>query len=216
MLPQLLLASRSPRRRVLLEQVGVRFETVDAEVDETTRPGEAPEDLACRLALAKATLGFTRDNTHQIPALGADTLVVLDREVLGKPVTPAATENMLRRLSGRTHYVLSAVAIVCGAQHRVLLSQSQVTFRKLSDAELAMYVATGEGADKAGGYAIQGLAALFVQRLEGSYSGVMGLPLYECAQLLADFGCQPPWLDNGDIPPNPPKECPDQKTARSA
>lgn len=199
MQPQFYLASGSPRRRALLEQIGACFEVLDIAVDEAGRAGEAPQDLACRLALAKASAGWMQVSNRGIPVLGADTLVVLNSEVLGKPRDSIDSAEMLRRLSGHSHQVLSAAALVRGAQHRVLLSRTEVTFRKLTIAEREAYVASGEGADKAGGYAIQGLGALFVQQLAGSYSGVMGLPLYECAALLAEFDCLPHWL----APPHP-------------
>jgi len=193
MLP-LRLASTSPRRRQLLSQIGVSFTVVPVIVPEIRALDEAPATYAQRIALAKARAGVTTD-----PALvlGADTDVVLDGEIFGKPTTPTRALEMLEQLSGRTHEVYSAVALV-GPEGReaVRLSISQVSFRSTTNAERHAYLATGEGIDKAGGYAIQGIGAIFIAKVVGSYSGVMGLPLYETALLLKDFGVnvlsQPP------------------------
>lgn len=186
--PALYLASSSPRRRELLAQIGVRYRTVAVAVDESCREGEAPEDCAMRLALTKAHCGWEAvARAAAAPVLGADTMVVLEDEVLGKPADRAAALAMLGRLSGREHRVLSAVALVQGAREAVRLSVSRVVFRTIDAAERAAYWDTGEPADKAGAYAIQGCGAVFVQSLEGSYSGVMGLALYETAQLLRAF-----------------------------
>lgn len=185
----LFLASNSPRRRELLEQVGVRYATVSVEVDESPLAGEAAEALVQRLALAKAEAGLAmRPDGHQEPVLGADTLVVLDNEPLGKPRDREAALAMLARLSGRSHQVMTAVALVTGNRREVVLQESRVRFREIAAEERAAYWASGEPADKAGSYGIQGHGALFVEYLEGSYSGVMGLPLFETAQLLARFG----------------------------
>lgn len=183
------LASNSPRRRELLDQIGVTHRVLRVEVDESARPGEDAAALVQRLALAKAHTGHAAlprgDNR---PVLGADTVVVCDQRILGKPRDRAAALAMLAALSGRGHEVLTAVALADHRCERVILSRSQVGFRAISTAEAAAYWASGEPADKAGGYAIQGLGAVFISELAGSYSGVMGLPLFETAQLLNEFG----------------------------
>jgi len=182
------LASRSPRRRELLHQIGVDFDVIDVDVDEQRGPQESAEAFVARVALDKARAGRSAlPAGSPMPVLGADTAVVIDDEVLGKPRDGADAARMLSLLSGRTHRVLTAVALVAGRE-TVCVSTSKVTFRTLGDAECAAYWASGEPADKAGAYAIQGLAAVFISRLEGSYSGVMGLPLYETATLLQESG----------------------------
>ncbi|MCC6303097.1 MAG: septum formation inhibitor Maf [Gammaproteobacteria bacterium] len=182
----LILASTSPRRRELLSQLGVRFEVVAVEVDERVRPGEAPEAYVTRLAREKARAGAAAAG-GSVLALGADTVVVLDGEVLQKPAGRDEALAMLARLSGRTHRVLSGVALA-GRGEGVRMSESRVTFRDIGVRERQAYWETGEPADKAGAYAIQGLGAIFVDRLEGSYSGVVGLPLRETAEMLAQCG----------------------------
>jgi septum formation protein len=183
------LASRSPRRRALLAQLGVRFETLDVDIDETPRAGESADALARRLAAGKAQAGRgCLDDADAHLVLGADTLVVVDDEPLGKPRDAAHASRMLMRLSGRCHQVLSAVALASAEGMRIRLSRSRVCFRGLSSPECEAYAATGEPLDKAGGYAIQGRAAAFVRELQGSYSGVVGLPLYETAELLGEAG----------------------------
>lgn len=191
--PGLILASASPRRRDLLRQVGVSFGVIVAEVDEAVLPGETPAAYVVRVARDKALEVQTREGAS-LPVLGADTAVVVDGDVLGKPADRADGLAMLARLAGRAHEVLTAVALARpGGEEHCRLSVSHVTFRALTDAEIAAYWATGEPADKAGGYAIQGRAARFVTRLEGSYSGVVGLPLHETAELLAAAGIDPGW-----------------------
>jgi septum formation protein len=180
----LVLASASPRRRALLWQIGVPHRVAVADIDERPRPLEAPEDCVRRLALAKAR----QPRDAGLPVLGADTAVVLDGDMLGKPRDRATALAMLARLSGRTHRVLTAVALVAANRHELALSASEVDFRALSTEECERYWASGEPRGKAGGYAIQGLGAVFVAALRGSYSGVMGLPLYETARLLAAEG----------------------------
>ncbi|CAK0748173.1 septum formation protein [Gammaproteobacteria bacterium] len=181
------LASTSPRRRQLLAQIGVSFSVVPVVVPEVCASDETPAAYAQRIALAKARAGAASDDA--VLVLGADTDVVVDGKVLGKPADPAQALAMLERLSGRTHEVYSAVAMVGpGGREAVRLAISYVTFRPTTDAERHAYLATGEGVDKAGGYAIQGLGAIFIAHLVGSYSGVMGLPLYETALLLREFG----------------------------
>ncbi|HEB57934.1 MAG TPA: septum formation inhibitor Maf [Gammaproteobacteria bacterium] len=182
------LASRSPRRRELLAQVGIRCEVVTVEVDETPRAGEAPADYALRLACEKAAAGWQAVGASGTrPVLGADTVVVIDDAILGKPVDREAGLAMLARLSGREHRVLTAVAL-CRGETQSRLSETRVFFRPLGEAECRVYWDSGEPADKAGGYGIQGRGAIFVTRIEGSYSGVVGLPLYETAELLAAAG----------------------------
>jgi septum formation protein len=182
------LASASPRRRQLLLQLGVRFEIVAAEVDETTRAGEPAADYVLRLARAKAETAALHLGDLRAAVLAADTAVVVEGVILGKPRDRAEGLQMLTRLSGRRHQVLSAVALWTAGSLRTALSTSCVTFRTVSAREGEAYWQSGEPADKAGGYAIQGRGALFIERLEGSYSGVMGLPLYETAQLLQQAG----------------------------
>jgi septum formation protein len=180
--PPIVLASRSPRRAELLRQIGVPFEAVDANVPERWDGSEAPGDYVLRVASAKARAG--RRMFPDRIVLGADTEVVLDGEVLGKPHDRAHFVALLQRLSGRSHQVYSAVAVCTHTLHTAL-SVTQVWFRPLGEAEIAAYWDTGEPGDKAGGYAIQGHAAAFIERIDGSYSGVMGLPLFETARLLA-------------------------------
>lgn len=183
---RIVLASASPRRAELLRQIGVSFEVKPAEIDETPRDGENPADYVRRMALEKARAGWAAGAT--MPVLGADTTVVVDGEVLGKPRDRSEALAMHARLSGRGHEVLSAVALVAGPLEDVVLSRSQVNMRRISPAESEAYWHSGEPRDKAGAYAIQGFGAVFVARLQGSYSGVMGLPLYETAWLLREFG----------------------------
>jgi septum formation protein len=179
------LASQSPRRRTLLEQIGVAFRPLEVEINEDWDGTEQAADYVCRLAREKSQHGWdSLPPAEQVPVLGADTSVVLDGVILGKPEDQAHAVEMLRQLSGRTHQVFTGIAVSDG-ETRSLLSISHVSFRVLDQAECLAYWQTGEPQGKAGGYAIQGRAAAFIQRLEGSYSGVMGLPLYETAQLLA-------------------------------
>jgi septum formation protein len=186
--PSLFLASKSPRRRELLEQIGIRFSVLDIDLDEARLPREAPEVYVSRLALDKARAGRALVATgSDVPVLAADTAVVVGERILGKPRDRRDAAAMMHLLSGRTHQVLSAVALV-GESERQDISISEVRFRRVSEPEIAAYWETGEPCDKAGGYAIQGLGALFVADLRGSYSGVMGLPLFESARLLAEAG----------------------------
>lgn len=193
------LASRSPRREELLRQLGVEFEPLRlreapgraSDVAEETRDGEPALHYVERIARTKAAVGWQRMLRRGLPprpVLGADTEVELDGTIFGKPGNAADAARMLRLLSGRTHQVLTAVAFCREEQVVAEVSTSAVTMRNLTDDEIERYVATGEPFDKAGAYAIQGRAAAFVSRLEGSYSGVMGLPLYETAGLLARIG----------------------------
>jgi septum formation protein len=183
------LASASPRRRELLRQIGVPYRLLRVEVDEILLSGERPHDYVARLALAKALTGCeTLGRRRPCPVLGADTAVVVDGAILGKPRDREEGLAMLARLSGRDHRVLSAVALATPARNAVKVQESRVRFRELQPSECAAYWDTGEPLDKAGGYGIQGGAAAFVTELHGSYSGVMGLPLYETAELLREFG----------------------------
>ena len=181
------LASQSPRRSELLQQLGVRFEVLVADVDERHRTGESAQQYVQRLATEKANAIWTSlSEDHRQPVLGADTTVCIDGEILGKPVDRDDGLAMLRQLSGQQHEVLSGIALI-GEKHSVCVNVSQVSFRELSDAEIEAYWDTGEPQGKAGGYAIQGYAAAFISELHGSYSGVMGLPLFETAKLLSEF-----------------------------
>jgi len=183
------LASQSPRRRELLRQLGVDFSILDVDVAEQRAPGEPPEGYVSRVAREKAGAGLMQ--VVAVPAavvIGADTEVVLDGEVFGKPADAEDAARMLRKLSGRRHRVLSAVWCVSASREEHAISESLVEFMPLSAAEIAAYVASGEPFDKAGAYAIQGRAAGFVRHLAGSHSGVMGLPLHETAELLRRFG----------------------------
>ncbi len=183
------LASQSPRRRQLLEQLGVDFTVLNVAVPEQRASTETPQAYVSRVARDKARAGLALlTETDGSLVLGADTEVVLADEVFGKPQDAAEATAMLRRLSGRTHTVISAVWLV-GAQHEHRATCiSQVTFAELSAAEVAAYVATGESFGKAGAYAIQGRGATLIAHLQGSYSGVMGLPLFETVRLLRDAG----------------------------
>ena len=188
---EVILASASPRRSSLLTQIGVAHRVLPADIEEVRRPGETPRGCAQRLAEAKARHVAATAAVAGCSAavvLGADTVVVLENDLLGKPRDRADALAMLARLSDRTHQVLSAVAVLAHGRLSSAVSASQVRFRGLSAAECAAYWDSGEPRDKAGAYAIQGLGAVFVAELHGSYSGVMGLPLFETAQLLAAAG----------------------------
>jgi septum formation protein len=198
------LASRSPRRRELLMQIGVRFEPLmfregnrqDPDTDEAVRAAELPDDYVRRVTLMKAQAAWQRvlmrRGLQRKPVLAADTTVAIGAEILGKPADRADAERMLRLLSGTQHRVLTAVALQMEGRAELVVSESRVTFGILDDERIAAYAASGEPFDKAGAYGIQGRAGAFVERLEGSYSGVMGLPLYETAQLLRLFGVTVP------------------------
>lgn len=181
------LASASPRRQELLRQLDVEFEVVPSRVHEVRATGESPADYVARVARDKArwVARYVENNGLPVrPVLGADTEVVLDGEIFGKPMDSAHAQDMLQRLSGRTHEVLSAVCVLNRGKEHAAFSASRVTFRCLTPTDITQYWETGEPIDKAGGYAIQGRAAGFIARLEGSYSGVMGLPLYELSEIL--------------------------------
>jgi nucleoside triphosphate pyrophosphatase len=185
------LASTSPRRSELLRQIGVAFAVKPASIPEEPRPAEAPDAYVLRLAAAKAAAVWTtleRGAEEPRPVLAADTAVVLDGRVLGKPADADEAEAMLAQLSGRAHRVLTAVALTSDVAADTLLSESEVRFRATTAVERRAYCATGEPFDKAGGYGIQGKAAVFVEHLRGSYSAVVGLPLFETATLLKRHG----------------------------
>ena len=187
--PVICLASASPRRSALLDQIGIAHVIAVAEIDESLRGGESPEDYVLRLSREKAAVIAAQPaRSHGLPVLGADTSVVIGEVVLGKPATAPESRRMLEQLSGREHRVLSAVTLHGPAGPQSRLSTTTVRFRRLDDDEIDAYWRSGEPRDKAGGYAVQGLAAGFVEHLAGSYSGVMGLPLFETAALLAESG----------------------------
>ncbi len=183
---QLILASASPRRKELLEQLKLKILIRPVDLNETPHPGEQPRAYVERLAAEKSQLCRTLYPTI-LPVLAADTAVVLDDEIMGKPKDKADAMAMLSRLSGRTHRVYTAVSLR-GKAHWSCTSMTDVVFRKMNEAEMLAYWASGEPADKAGSYAIQGLGGLFVESIKGSYSGVVGLPVYETAQLLSKQG----------------------------
>jgi septum formation protein len=199
---RLYLASRSPRRRELLHQIGIDFDTVvfrdgsraDSETDETPRPDEAPMAYVERVARAKAMHGLKIVEERRLPmrpVLSADTTLELDGQIIGKPVDMIDATAILRRLSGRTHRVLTGVAVDHQGRTEYLLSTSEVRFRALDDDEIRHYVMSGEPMDKAGAYGIQGRAGMFVEHLSGSYTGVMGLPVCETGELLKRLGFRP-------------------------
>jgi septum formation protein len=184
----LYLASQSPRRRQLLEQIGLTFQVLTLDLPEVRSPAESAEHYVARVAHEKALGGLRRvGDTPDAIVLGADTEVVVNDDVFGKPIDAADAASMLRRLAGRTHRVMSAVWCVSAAREEFAMNITDVTFEKLSDAQIAEYVASGEPMGRAGAYAIQGLAATFIKHIAGSYTGVMGLPLFETAQLLRRF-----------------------------
>lgn len=185
--PDLILASASPRRRELLEQLGVRFVIHASDIDETPHDGEAPEDYVARLAAAKSA-AVMAESAGDIPVLGADTIVVAQGKLLGKPMDQADAANMLRALSGQIHQVMTAVCLRNRDRHEVVVVSSDVTFRELTETDIEAYWQSGEPEGKAGAYAIQGLGATFVSEMRGSYSGVVGLPLFQTDQLLKSFG----------------------------
>jgi septum formation protein len=198
------LASRSPRRRELLAQVGVRFEMLffrdgarrDDDTDEAVRPGETPDDYVLRVTRQKATAGWERvlmrRGLRRMPVLAADTTVALANEIFAKPADRDDAIQMITALAGTQHRVYTAVAVALEGRIETALNVSLVTFSPLSDERIRAYVDSGEPFDKAGAYAIQGRAGAFVERLEGSYTGVMGLPLFETTRLLRQFGVAVP------------------------
>lgn len=177
---QLILASASPRRRELLTQIGLRFEVVVTDVDESRLTGESPDAYVERLAISKAQAGHRGAGV----AIGSDTIVLVDDEILGKPGGPKEGKAMLQRLSGRSHQVKTGVAVHDSERTESVVVTTRVMFRDISEAEIDAYVQTGEGRDKAGGYGIQGIGSIFASSIEGSYSAVVGLPLAETEALL--------------------------------
>lgn len=193
-LPSLYLASQSPRRRELLQQIGVRHQVISADVIEVPRTHESPSDYVQRLAREKAEAGYASVKRLQLdakPVLGADTIVVINNEILEKPRDAEHAAAMLRQLAGATHQVMTAVALVSEDAQANKLSITDVVFRALAEDEIAAYWLTGEPRDKAGGYGIQGLGAVFVQQIRGSYTGVVGLPIEQTIELLQEFSV--PW-----------------------
>lgn len=190
MIPQLVLASSSPRRAALLRQIGISFQTCPVRIDESVLENEDPELYVRRLAQSKAA----EANPDSIPALGADTTVVLDGQILGKPRDKGEARSMLQNLSGNTHQVITAVSICDASNAEVLTATSTVTFRKFSNNEISNYMRTGEPFDKAGSYAVQGIGAIFVERIVGQPSTVIGLPLLETEKLLRMFNIET-WRD---------------------
>jgi septum formation protein len=182
----IVLASTSPRRQQLLDMLGIEYEIDPARIDESQNPGEPPEELAVRLARQKAVTVAQRHTG--VPVLAADTLVVIDGVVLGKPASRAEAKRMLTMLSGRQHRVITAVALAWDGQMRELYDVTKVWFRSLDEAFIAEYVATGEPLDKAGSYAVQGRGAVLVQRIEGDFFGVMGLPIRLVVSLMEAAG----------------------------
>jgi septum formation protein len=183
--PQIYLASNSPRRRELLTQIGVDFTVLSVDVDESRLANETPIDYVTRVAIAKAQAGWdTLSELNRRPVLGSDTSVVLADIILGKPINDDDARAMLQQISGRTHQVMTAVAVVTATHIKCELNISQVTFAAMTESDIDWYIATQEGTDKAGAYAVQGLAALFIDQIQGSYSAIMGLPLRETGLLL--------------------------------
>lgn len=187
-----ILASRSPRRAEILKQLGYRFETVAADIDETPFDNELSIHYVRRLASEKALSVVARGNV-QLPVLASDTTVALGNQILGKPSSPEEALDMLTAMSGNSHFVHTSIAVHHLQQVRVRVSTSQVWMAKVPLPWLEAYVKSGEPLDKAGAYGIQGMASRFIERMDGSYSGVMGLPIYETTQLLVWAGVQPTW-----------------------
>ncbi len=186
MTPDVILASASPRRRELLTLVGIAHQVVASNLDETMRAGECPAEHALRLAMEKA--GAIARSHPDAVVIGADTVVIIDGNVLGKPATSESAREMLRALNGRSHTVITAVAVAYRGQTRAGAEEVVVTFRRLTDDEMDAYVATREGMDKAGAYGIQGFGATIVERIEGDFFAVMGLPLVRLISLLRELG----------------------------
>lgn len=195
----LILASKSPRRAELLRQVGVEFQVLAAEIDETQEPGESPDIYVQRMARTKALTGLERARKHSmtLPVLAADTVVVFEQRVFGKPLNRNHGIEMLRQLSGHPHQVMSAVFLATEQKQQAAMAVTDVFFRELSDDLLQRYWQFDEPGDKAGGYAIQGLGAIFVEKIVGSYSNVVGLPIETLVPLLENFDI-PYWLGASD------------------
>ena len=193
---EIVLASASPRRQQLLAQIGVDCHVYPVAIDERAQPAESPRDYVARLASEKAITAIERIQQDpdcfdwlNLSVLGSDTCIEFDSKILGKPRDSAHAVEILTKLSGNTHFVHTAVCVANKTVCEVAVSTSQVSFAKLEETSIRHYVNTGEPMDKAGAYAIQGLAAQFIERLDGSFSGVMGLPLFETANLLRRAGC---------------------------
>ena len=187
--PLIYLASASPRRSALLAQVGIPHRVAPVDIDESIHSGEKPEGYVRRLASEKAQALWERlEDSARLPVLAADTSVAVDEHILGKPEDENDELRMLGRLSGRTHRVYTAIALKNSESCRTQVSLSEVTFRALSESEMRTYWRTGEPVDKTRGYAVQGYAALFIERISGSFSGIMGLPLFETGELLKSIG----------------------------
>jgi septum formation protein len=183
----LILASQSPRRKELLQQLGYNFSCVPADIDERVLPAESPAQYVARLALEKANV-IAKQQAQDVVVLGSDTSVVFGQHIIGKPESLSDCIAILTMLSGNTHQVITAIAVVKAQQSQVVVVSTEVDFKILTAAEIKRYWQTGEPQDKAGAYGIQGIAGQFVKQIRGSYSAVVGLPLYETAQLLAEFG----------------------------
>lgn len=206
MTSKIYLASGSPRRRELLQQIGVQFDVISASVEEKIKKGETGLAYVQRLALEKAQAGLAqvqRQNFMLAPVLGADTLGILGNKILEKPKDEKDAADILRSLSGRTHQVVTAIALVSLEKTATAYAITEVTFRVLSETEIRDYWLTGEPCDKAGGYAIQGLGAVFVKSIQGSYSNVVGLPIETCCELLSQF--EIPWWQTSIKKPDVPK-----------
>jgi septum formation protein len=191
----LILASKSPRRKELLAQLGYQFTCLSADIDESVKYNEPAEQYVVRLAIEKATFiakNIAKNQPETTLILGSDTSVVLDNHILGKPTDLNDCLRQLLLLSDRQHQVITAIAVVKGQQVKSIAVTTEVTFKRLSEDEIIRYWHTGEPQDKAGSYGIQGIGGQFVKQISGSYSAVVGLPLYETAQLLADFGMPTP------------------------
>jgi septum formation protein len=186
MTAQIILASASPRRRELLDQIKVRYTVYPVDIDETPHPGETPQDYVLRMAFEKSWACMQKASP-QIPVLAADTTVVLGSNIMGKPKDQQDALDMLTQLSGKTHQVYSAISLRAN-QHSQAVTVTDVTFRHLTEDEIMAYWLSGEPVDKAGSYAIQGKGAIFVESIKGSFSGVVGLPLFETAELLLKQG----------------------------
>jgi septum formation protein len=183
------LASQSPRRKQLLEQINIPHQSIHVDIDETPHPHELPQDYVTRMAIEKVR--HAHPLSQHFPVLAADTSVICDGRILGKPVDETDFMRMMQLLGNRTHQVLTAVAVMAPLPDTAVktrLSSSEVSFRSISEQEAMHYWKSGEPCDKAGGYGIQGLGAVFIKEIHGSYSGIMGLPLYETAELLSEFG----------------------------
>ena len=201
MMRRLLLASQSPRRSELLSQMGLPFDVLVIDLDESRVPGEAPDLYVERMAREKCMAGVTRSDNDPIGVIGADTIVLLEDEILGKPRGLTDGKAMLAKLSGRTHVVLSGVAVSDGQNLESDVVRSSVTFKSLTDHDIDAYWSTGEGQDKAGSYGIQGIGGILVERIEGSFSAVMGLPVHETEALLQKlnidtWSMRSQWLKN--------------------